>query len=120
MRRALLAGSPPQVADAIWRAAAYTQADLEALTEPLPQGLGLVLRRLLQPRPDARYQTARELATDLRRWLGEGDAYGQEEAAAELHDMAKRAHEVMLELCMRRPRGLQASGEAVSTNEPCG
>ncbi|CAM4533041.1 hypothetical protein MYXA107069_31530 [Myxococcus xanthus] len=63
---------------------------------------------------------ARELAADLRRWLGEGDAYGQEEAAAELHDMAKRAHEVMLELCMRRPRGLQASEEAVSTNEPCG
>ncbi|WP_237081278.1 hypothetical protein [Myxococcus xanthus] len=85
----------------------------------LPQGLGLVLRRLLHPRPDARYQTARELATDLRRWLGEGDAHGQEEAA-ELHDMAKRAHEVMLELCMRRPRGLQASQEAVSTNEPCG
>ncbi|WP_163787363.1 protein kinase domain-containing protein [Myxococcus vastator] len=116
VKRARLAGSAPQVADAIWRAATYTQADLEALTEGLPQGLGLVLRKLLQPRPDARYQTARELATDLHRWLGAGDAYGQEEAAAELHEMAKRAHEVLMELCMRRPRGLQVSRDAVSTN----
>ncbi|AEI62831.1 protein kinase domain-containing protein [Corallococcus macrosporus] len=120
VRRARLAGSPPQVADAIWRAATYTQADLEALTAPLPQGLGLVLRRLLQPRPDARYQTASALATDLHRWLGEGDAYGQEEAAAELHDMAKQAHEVMLELCMPRPRERRAARDSVSTNGSCG
>lgn len=116
VRRARLAGSPVGVEDAIWRAATYTQADLEALTEPLPQGLGLVLRKLLQPRPDARYQTAHELAADLRRWLGEGDAYGREEASAELHEMARRAHEVMVELGMRRPRGPQASQDELSTN----
>ncbi|NNC19859.1 protein kinase [Corallococcus exiguus] len=116
VRRARLAGSPAGVEDAIWRAATYTQADLEALTEPLPQGLGLALRKLLQPRPGARYQTARELAADLRRWLGEGDAYGRKEAVAELHEMVKRSHEAMVELGMRRPRGLQASQDEVSTN----
>ncbi|RKG63283.1 protein kinase [Corallococcus sp. CA054B] len=116
IKRAQLAGSPPMVADAIWRAATYTQAELEALTEPLPQGLRVTLRKLLQPRPDARYQTARELAADLRRWLGEGAAYGRNEVAAELHEMAKRSREVMVELGMRRPRGFQASQDELSTN----
>ncbi|RKG93496.1 serine/threonine protein kinase [Corallococcus carmarthensis] len=116
VRRARLAGSPVGVEDAIWRAATYTQADLEALTEPLPQGLGLALRKLLQPRPDARYQTARELVEDLRRWLGAGDAYGRKEVVAELHEMAKRSREVMVEMGMRRPRGLQASQDKISTN----
>ena len=101
--------------DVIWRAATYTQADLEALTEPLPQGLSLAARAL-QPRPDARYQTARELAVDLRRWLGEGDAYGRKEAVAELHEMARQSHEAMVELGMRRPRGPQASQNEISTN----
>ncbi|MFP2961530.1 serine/threonine protein kinase [Myxococcus sp. 1LA] len=116
IKRAHLAGSPPMVADAIWRAATYTQADLEMLTEPLPQALSVTLRKLLQPQPDARYQTARELAADLRRWLGEGAVYGRNEAAAELHEMAKRAHEVMVELGMRSPRGLQAAQDAISTS----
>ncbi|WP_404373564.1 serine/threonine protein kinase [Corallococcus coralloides] len=116
IKRAQLAGSPPMVADAIWRAATYTQADLEALTEPLPQGLRVTLRKLLQPRPDARYQTACELAADLRRWLGEGAAYGRKEAVAELHEMAKRSREVMIELGMRRPRGPQVSQDEISTN----
>ncbi|WP_163785984.1 serine/threonine protein kinase [Myxococcus vastator] len=116
VRRARLAGSPIGVEDAIWRAATYSQADLEALTEPLPQGLRLALRKLLQPRPEARHQTARDLATDLRRWLGEGDAYDRKEAVVELHEMAKRARDVMVELGMRRPRGLQASQDELSTN----
>ncbi|WP_233587802.1 hypothetical protein [Corallococcus sp. CA049B] len=105
--------------DAIWRAATYSQADLESLTEPLPQGLGLALRKLLQPRPEARYQTARELAADLRLWLGEGGASGRKEAVSELHEMAKRSREVMMvELGMRRPRGLQVSQHEISTNQP--
>ncbi|AFE09338.1 serine/threonine protein kinase [Corallococcus coralloides DSM 2259] len=117
IKRAQLAGSPPMVADAIWRAATYTQADLEALTKPLPQGLRVTLLRLLQPRPDDRYQTARELAADLRRWLGEGAAYGKKEAVAELYEMAKRAHEeLMVELGMRRPRGPQVPQDEFSTS----
>ncbi|WP_408888708.1 serine/threonine protein kinase [Myxococcus faecalis] len=116
IKRAQLAGSPPMVADAIWRAATYTQADLEKLTEPLPQALSVTLRKLLQPQPDARYQTARELATDLRRWLGEGAIYGRNEVAAELHEMARRAREVMVELGMRGPRTLQAAQDAISTS----
>lgn len=116
IKRAQLAGSQPLVADAIWRAATYTQADLEALTAQLPQGLGLVLRKLLQPHPDDRHQSARELAADLRCWLGEGDAYGREDASAELHEMARRAREVMVELGIRRPRGLHSSQDRISTN----
>ncbi|RKH46024.1 protein kinase [Corallococcus sp. AB050B] len=116
VKRARLAGSPAGVEDAIWRAATYSQADLDALIAPLPQGLGVALRKLLQPRPEARYQTARELAADLRRWLGEGDAYGRKEAVAELHEMARRSRELMVELGMRRPRGLQVSQDELSTN----
>jgi eukaryotic-like serine/threonine-protein kinase len=96
----------------------YTQADLEALTEPLPQGLRLTLRKLLQPRPEARYPTARELAAELRRWLGEGAAYARNEAAAELHEMAKRSREVLVELGMRRPRGGPSSQDEISTSQP--
>ncbi len=116
VKRARLVGSPVGVEDAIWRAATYSQADLEALTAALPQGLGLVLRKLLQPRPEARYQTARELAVELRRWLGEGDVYGRKDAVAELHEMAKRSREVIISMGMRRPRGLPSSQDELSTN----
>lgn len=42
----------------------------------------------------------------------------KKEAVAELREMAKRAREVMVELGMRRPRGLQASQDEFSTNQP--
>ncbi|GMT96853.1 hypothetical protein KH5H1_09720 [Corallococcus caeni] len=104
------------VEDAIWRAATYTQADLEALTEPLPQGLRVTLSRLLQRSSADRYQTARELAADLRRWLGEGKVYGPDEAEAELHSLMRRAGEALNELGIRTPRSFAASQDEFSTN----
>ncbi|WIG94642.1 protein kinase [Myxococcus sp. SDU36] len=116
IRRARLAKSLPTVEDAIWRAATYTRVDLEALTEGLPQGLRVTLCRLLQPSPAARYQSARELAADLCRWLGEGGLYGTAEAEAELCSVAKQAGEAFIELGIRRPRGAADIQEDFSTN----
>ncbi|RKH37971.1 protein kinase family protein [Corallococcus sp. AB050B] len=49
IRRARLAGSSPLVEDAIWRAATYTQADLDALTED-PPSVSVVVASAEQPR----------------------------------------------------------------------
>ncbi|ATB48038.1 serine/threonine protein kinase [Corallococcus macrosporus] len=116
IKRARLAGSPAVVEDAIWRAATYTQAELEAMTDSLPQGLALPLRKLLQPRPADRYQTARELAMDLRAWLGDGEFFGPAEAEAELKALMQQAGEMLAELDIRAPRRLTASHDELSTN----
>ncbi|MDC0714762.1 protein kinase [Stigmatella sp. ncwal1] len=71
IQRAQLSGGSPLLEDAIWRAATYTQADVERLTANLDEGLRTTLRKLLHPVPGERYQTAGELAEDLGRWLGE-------------------------------------------------
>ncbi|MFY1825296.1 protein kinase domain-containing protein [Myxococcus fulvus] len=115
IKRAHLADCHPLVGDAIWRAATYTQADLEALTANLPQGLGLTLLKLLQRSPDDRYPSARELATDLGRWLGGEGVFGKAEAEAELLVLMKKAGSAMAELGIRRPRGVEVSDE-VSTH----
>ncbi|CAM4079817.1 serine/threonine protein kinase [Corallococcus exiguus] len=116
IRRARLANSHPMVEDVIWRAATYSQADLDALTENLPQGLRVTLGRLLQPKPADRYQSARELAADLRHWLGDGEVFGQEDAEAELLKLMKLAGEALTELGIRRPQGFEASQDEISTN----
>ncbi|GEL72785.1 hypothetical protein MVI01_45690 [Myxococcus virescens] len=59
IKRATLIGAPPLVSDAIWRAATLTAADVDAMTEGLPQGLGVTLNRLLQVALRERYQSAR-------------------------------------------------------------
>src|SRR5690606_6776350 len=64
IKRASLAGCDPAIEQTIWRAAAYTQEDLAAVTAGLPDMLGVPLRRLLQRSPAARYQSAAQLETE--------------------------------------------------------
>jgi serine/threonine protein kinase len=94
IRRAQLAGCSPAIEEIIWRAATYTPEDVDAETAKLPDTLRVPLRKLLQRSPAARYQTAGELETDLRRWLG--DTFGAQEAAAELDAVAKEAGACMV------------------------
>ncbi|NOK16653.1 serine/threonine protein kinase [Corallococcus carmarthensis] len=116
IKRARSAGSPAAVQDAIWRAATYTQADLDSLLAPLPQVLRVVLNRLLQRSPAGRYQTARELVVDLHRWQGEGKLFGPKEAEAELRELMRQAGEVLAELDIRAPRSATTPQDAISTN----
>jgi serine/threonine protein kinase len=101
IKRASLAGCDPTVEQTIWRAATYTQEDLEAITAGLPETLRLPLRKLLQRSPNARYQTAAELETDLRRWLAQGD-FGKAQAAAELNELKKDAGAALVDMELRR------------------
>ncbi|WP_224373229.1 serine/threonine protein kinase [Hyalangium versicolor] len=99
IKRARLAGCEPAIEQTIWRAATYTQEDLETVTAGLPDTLRVPLRKLLQRSPTARYQTAAELETDLRRWLG--GQFGKEKAAAELKEMKKEAGAFMVDLGLK-------------------
>ncbi|RKH39111.1 hypothetical protein D7Y23_36995 [Corallococcus sp. AB050B] len=76
----------------------------------------MTLNRLLQRSPADRYQTARELAADLRRWIGEGDAYGPEDAEAELKALMRQAGEALGELGIRAPRSPSTPQDQISTN----
>lgn len=113
LKRARLAGCDPAIETTIWRAATYTEADVEAATAKLPQSLRLPLCKLLQRSPAKRYQTAGELAADLRRW--HGGHFGKEGAAAELMEVAKVAGEFMVEQGLGRPRRHGLSQDEVST-----
>jgi len=101
LRRARLAGWGRAMDAVIWRAATYTPEDVDAVTAKLPELLRMPLCKLLQREPAARYQTAGELAADLRRWHGE--AYGKSEAAEELAGVVKDAGEVFVELGLGQP-----------------
>ena len=70
VERAQLSRGSRVAGDAVWRAATYTEADVERYTASLPEGLRMTLRKLLHPELEKRYQTAGELVVDLRRWLG--------------------------------------------------
>jgi eukaryotic-like serine/threonine-protein kinase len=108
IKRAELAGCDPTIEQTIWRAATYTQEDIDAATAKLPQGTGLrvTLRKLLQRSPNARYQTAGELASELRGWLAGN--FGKAEAAAELKKLKADAGEVMVAL------GLSQQGDTAT------
>ncbi|WP_228556632.1 protein kinase [Myxococcus sp. AB025B] len=82
IRRATLAGLQPTVETAIWQAATFTEADVDALTRGLPQSLRVLLGRLLTPAPAARYQSARELVGDIDAWMG--GIFRKADAVAEL------------------------------------
>ncbi len=105
VKRATLAGAPPLVSDAIWRAATLTAADVDAMTEGLPQGLRVTLNRLLRVAPRERYQSAGELAADLTAWLG--GTFTKADAAAELKARAAQAEEALdsMVLTPSRSRG---------------
>jgi serine/threonine protein kinase len=113
IRRARLAGCAPTIDETIWRAATYTQEDIDAATAKLPQSLRVPLSKLLQRSPAARYQTARELATELRRWLA--GSFDKGDAAAELKDLTKAAGEVMVEMGLMRPRRHLQSPDDITT-----
>ncbi len=102
IKRASLAGCDPTIDQTIWRAATYTQEDIDAATAKLPQCLRVTLGKLLQRDPAARYQSAGELATELRRWLAQGD-FGKAEAVAELKELKKEACSVMVDLDLEHP-----------------
>jgi serine/threonine protein kinase len=100
LKRASLAGCEPAIEQTIWRAATYTPEDVEAVTAGLPDTLRVPLRKLLQRSPHARYQTAAELETDLRRWLGA--SFGKADAAAELKELKREAGEVLFDMELKR------------------
>ena len=104
IKRARVAGGDERTEEVIWRAATYTPEDVEEATAKLPEALRLPLRKLLQREPAGRYQTAGELAGELRRWHGE--AYGEREAAAEIKRAVKDAGDVLSELDIRRPSSM--------------
>ncbi|QDE69826.1 protein kinase [Myxococcus xanthus] len=103
IKRATLAGASPMVEDAIWRAATLTDADVDAMTEGLPQGLRVTLNRLLRVSPRERYQSAGELAADLAAWIG--GTFTKADAAAELRARAAQAEEALDALGLTPPRG---------------
>ncbi|RKH37703.1 protein kinase [Corallococcus sp. AB050B] len=115
IRRARLAGCDVRTEAAIWRAATYTQADLEALTAKLPEPLRLPLRKLLQPSPADRYPSARALAAELNGWLGKGVVFGQEEAAAELEKAVTDAGQALVELGLRNHRPASVTLNDITT-----
>jgi len=114
IKRARLAECDPTIEQTIWRAATYTQEDIDAATAKLPQSLRVTLSKLLQRDPAARYQTARELTTDLRRWLAQAD-FGKAEAAAELKKVKHDAGAAIVEEGLKRPRRRGQSPDEVST-----
>lgn len=103
IKRATLTGAPPLVSDAIWRAATLTAADVDAMTEGLPQGLRVTLNRLLRVAPRERYQSAGELAADLTAWLG--GTFTKADAAAELKSRAAQAEEALDSMVLTPSRG---------------
>jgi serine/threonine protein kinase len=91
IKRARAAGCDDAMEEIIWRAATYTPEDVNTATAKLPDTLRIPLCKLLQSSPSERFQTAEELETHLRGWLGE--AFGPKEAAAELKEVAEEAGE---------------------------
>jgi serine/threonine protein kinase len=113
IKRARLAGCPPSMEEVIWRAATYTQEDVDAVTAKLPESLRLPLRKLLQRSPAARFQSAGALVAELNGWLG--GHFGMSKAAEELAGVAKDAGEVMVELGLGPPSRRGRVGEELST-----
>jgi eukaryotic-like serine/threonine-protein kinase len=102
IERATLSSGSFVTGDAVWRAATYTEADVERVTASLPEGLCMTLRKLLHPDLSKRHQTAGELVVDLRRWLGEL-AYSPADAVAELTRTMDEATTVFAREGVERP-----------------
>ncbi|WP_224367434.1 serine/threonine protein kinase [Hyalangium versicolor] len=96
IKRARLAGCDPLIDQTIWRAATYTQEDIDTATAGLPQSLSVTLSRLLQRSPKARYPTAGALANELRGGLAPM-GFGRAQAADELKKLKTAAGELMFD-----------------------
>jgi eukaryotic-like serine/threonine-protein kinase len=103
-------GADEMVEDVIWRAAIYTQKDVERATQSLPAGMRSVLCKLLHPELAKRYQTAGALVADLRNWLGEG-TFGPAEAVKELEDTVDEASASLAESGLKTHRKSKRLGE---------
>ena len=113
IERAQLSGCSPMVGDAIWRAATYTETDVERVTAHLPEGLRMTLRKLLHPELGKRYQTAGELVADLRHWLGEL-AFGPAKVIEELTNTMDEAAESLAETGLETPLTSKRLGESTT------
>jgi isopentenyl diphosphate isomerase/L-lactate dehydrogenase-like FMN-dependent dehydrogenase len=100
IRRAEKAGCPDEVEGMIWRAATYTTAELDVLTQDLPQALKVNLCKLLARSRSERFQAAGEAADALRGWLG--SSFGSREAAEELARIAEAGADRLAELDVPR------------------
>jgi serine/threonine protein kinase len=74
---------PDYAEDCILRAATFAPHDVEELTQRLAHPLRSIVRKLLQRKPEQRYQTAAELEADLR--AGLGGSYGPKQALEEVY-----------------------------------
>ncbi|HLM45031.1 MAG TPA: protein kinase, partial [Myxococcaceae bacterium] len=84
VRIAIKAGYDDATQQALWGAATFTPADVEAAVEGLSLPLRSLLRRLLRREPSERFQTAAELEAALRARLAVVGPYGAAEAVAEV------------------------------------
>ncbi|HLL48338.1 MAG TPA: serine/threonine-protein kinase [Longimicrobiaceae bacterium] len=82
---AMEADLPDHAEDCILRAATFTREEVDEITEPLAHPLRSIVRKLIQRNPEDRYQSAAEVAADLRAGLAAlGAPYGPKEALNEV------------------------------------
>lgn len=80
----LLSGEPPFRADSLASTLhRLGSGDLRPLPVGTPRDLAAICRHALEPEPSARYESARDLAADLRAWLGDRPLLVRRSAAAE-------------------------------------
>ncbi|ADO73912.1 serine/threonine protein kinase [Stigmatella aurantiaca] len=103
-------GADEMVEDIIWRAAIYTQKDVERATQSLPAGMRSVLCKLLHPKLAKRYQTAGELVVALREQTGEV-GFGPADAVKELETTVEEASASLAESGLKTPRASKRLGE---------
>ncbi|MDC0708838.1 protein kinase [Stigmatella sp. ncwal1] len=113
VERAQLSGGNLMAGDAVWRAATYTEADVERYTASLPEGLRMTLRKLLHPELEKRYQAAGELVIDLRCWLGEL-IFSPADAIAELTRTMDEASARWAREGVERPLSAKLLGETTT------
>jgi len=77
---------PEHAEDCILRAATFAREDVEEITQRLAPPLRPIVRRLLQRKPQERYQSAAEVEVDLRAGLAAlAGSYGPKQALEEVH-----------------------------------
>ncbi len=90
---------PEHAEDCILRAATFSREDVEEITQRLAPPLRSIVRKLIQRKPEDRYQSAAEVEADLRAGLALlADSYGPREALKETHcalEGARRNRSVM-------------------------